>query len=114
MAHYLIKLFLSAGIIVLASEISKRSTLAGGVLVSLPITSILAMIWLYRDTGEAVKAAELATSVLWLVLPSLILFAVFPWMIGRGFGFYQSLATGCLATAGGYWVTIELVQRLLK
>jgi len=114
MAQYFIKLFLSAGIIVLVSEISKRSTLVGGVTASLPLVSILAMVWLYRDTGDSQKVAELATTILWLVIPSLILFAVFPWMIERGYGFYQALFTGCAATAVGYWATIEVVQRLLK
>jgi len=112
--QYLIKLILSAGIIVVVSEVSKRSSLIGGLTASLPLVSIMAMIWLYRDTGDVHKVAELATSILWLVIPSLILFAVFPWMIGKGFGFYQSLFSGCLATAAGYWIAIEMVQRLIK
>lgn len=111
MAQYIIKLLVSASLIVIISEISKRSTLLGSIFASLPLVSILAMFWLYRDTGDLSKVAELATGILWLVLPSLLLFIVFPVMISRGFGFYVSLISGCVVTAFGYWCTIWLLSR---
>ena len=111
MIQYIIKLAVSACLIVFISEISKRSTLLGGVFASLPLVSLLAMFWLYRDTGDASQVAELANSILWLVLPSLLLFIIFPAMISRGFGFYSSLFSGCVITAIGYWGTIKLLGK---
>lgn len=106
------KIVVTTFLVVLVSEISKRSTLAAGILASLPIVSVLAMIWLYVDTRDAAQAASLATSVFWLVIPSLALFLVFPLMISRGFAFSTSLATSVLATIGCYYGMIAILGRL--
>src|SRR5215213_6353094 len=72
MIHAIIKFSVSAAILVGVSEIAKRSSLLGGLLASLPLTSLLALIWLWQDTRDPVKVAALSTSILWLVLPSLV------------------------------------------
>src|SRR5690349_12496787 len=72
MTQYIIKLLISAAIIVAVSEVSKRSSLIGGLLASLPLTSFLAMLWLYKDTKDTAKVAALSMSIFWLVLPSLV------------------------------------------
>ena len=64
---------MTAVLVVAISEVAKRSSLLGAVLASIPLTSVLAMIWLYADTGDAEKVADLATGIFWLVLPSLAL-----------------------------------------
>jgi len=69
--YYAIKILLTAGIVVAVSEASKRSSILGGLLASLPLISFLGMIWLYIDTGSTEKVAELSSSIFWLVLPSL-------------------------------------------
>ena len=83
MGYYIVKLVISATLIVLISEVSKRFTLLGGLLASLPIVSYLAMIWLYVDTRDSQKVADLSLSVFWLVLPSLSLFVVLPLLLKR-------------------------------
>ncbi len=78
MATLLFKVLITAILVVAISEIGKRSTLVGALLASIPLTSLLALVWLYRDTGDALQAATLASGIFWLVLPSLLFFLVFP------------------------------------
>ncbi len=66
------------------SEAAKRSTLLGGILASLPLTSLLAFIWLYGETGDTGKIANLSVSIFWYVLPSLVLFVALPILLARG------------------------------
>lgn len=111
MTQYLVKLFLSAAIIVVVSETAKRSTLLGGIVASLPITSVLAMIWLYAETKDTAKVAALSTSILWLVLPSLTLFLTLPWLLGKKFSFPLSLTLSIAATALSYFALIKLLVK---
>jgi hypothetical protein len=61
---------------------------------SLPLVSVLAFIWLWRDTGDTVRIAALAQSTFWFVLPSLPMFLVLPVLLRSGAGFWLSLALG--------------------
>ena len=92
MLYYTIKIMLSAFIIVAVSEIAKRSSLLGAALASLPLTSLLAFVWLYLDTGDTQKVGNLSSDIFWLVLPSLPLFLILPWLMKAGWGFWLSLA----------------------
>ena len=106
MAQYLVKLLVSAAVIVLASELAKRSGWLGALLVALPLTSLLAMFWLYHDTGDARQVALLARSIFWLVLPTLALFLAFPWAVDRGWGFWRALGLGVGASLASYAVLL--------
>jgi len=88
--------------LVAVSEISKRSSFMGGLLASLPLTSLLAFIWLWRDPHDTAKIAALAISIFWLVLPSLILFIVLPVLLKRGVMFWPSLGISIAAMLAGY------------
>ena len=85
--QFLIKILVSALIIAGVSELGKRFTLMGAILASLPLTSILAMIWLYRDTGDSQKVIDLSWGIFWAVLPSLVFFLVLPMMLKNGMTF---------------------------
>jgi F0F1-type ATP synthase assembly protein I len=104
--QFLIKVLVSALLIAGASELARRSTLAGALLVSLPLTSVLAMIWLWQEGATNARIADFSSGILWLVLPSLLLFIVTPLMLRNGFGFWASLGAGCAATAAGYALTV--------
>jgi hypothetical protein len=110
--YTLTKLVITAVLVVLVSEIAKRSTLAGGVLASLPLVSVLAMVWLYVDTGDAQRVSQLASSVFWLVLPSLLLFLLLPRLIALGLPFYPSLLVAAAVTAAGYLGLVAALRRL--
>jgi hypothetical protein len=97
-----LKVLLSALLIAAVSEVARRSSLVGALLASLPVTSILAFVWLYRETGDAAKVAALSTDIFWLVLPSLVLFLLLPVLLRQGWGFAWSLLASCAATALAY------------
>ena len=101
---------LAGSIVVAASEIAKRSAVFGALVVSLPLTSILAMTALYHDTRDASQVANFAESILWLVVPSLVLFIVLPIMIRRGWGFEVSLVAGVIATIAAYTLGVWSAQ----
>ncbi len=102
MTYLIIKTLISAVIIVAISEFGRRSSAIGAILASLPLTSLLAFIWLYRDTADATKVAALSTSIFWLVLPSLVLFLTLPRLIGRGLSFYPALGISLAAMLAAY------------
>jgi hypothetical protein len=112
MGQFLLKVVVSALIVAGASELARRSTLAGALLASLPLTSVLAMIWLWRDGATPAQIAGFAGNILWLVLPSLLLFVVTPLLLRQGFGFWASLGAGCAATLLGYAVSLGLLRWL--
>lgn len=102
MAALIVKVVVTALLVVAISEIARRSTLAGALLASLPLTSLLALIWLYRDTGNAAQAADLARGIFWLVLPSLAFFIVFPAGVRAGWSFWPAMGAGIAATLAAY------------
>jgi len=110
MSALLIKIAITAVLVAAISELGRRSSFAGALLASLPLTSLLAIVWLYRDTGDAMKAATLASGIFWLVLPSLALFIVFPLGVRAGWNFWVALGSGIGATLIAYGAMV-LVDR---
>jgi hypothetical protein len=100
--QFLLKVLISAFIVAGASELARRYSLFGALIASLPLTSILTLIWLWRDGTPLAQIADFSNSILWLVLPSLLLFLAVPLMLRAGHGFWVSLGTGCAATVIGY------------
>ena len=93
-----VKILLSALLIYAVGEFAKRSSLFGAIIASLPIISILAMIWLWHDTHDAIRIARLSRGIFWLVLPSLVLFALLPPLLLR-WNLAFSLALGIASGA---------------
>ena len=112
MLQYAAKVAISALVIVAVAEIAKRSTLWAAALASLPLTSVLAFVWLHLDGAAPDRIASLAGDILWLVLPSLLLFLALPLLLRAGWHFWPSLLVSCLATVAGYAVTVWLLGRL--
>lgn len=90
MLQVALKIVITAILVVGIAELAKRSTFLGAVLASIPLTSVLAMAWLYADTGDTQKVADLASGIFWLVLPSLALFIALPLMLRAGWPFIPS------------------------
>ena len=110
MWQYALKIGLSALILVAVAEVAKRSTFWAAALASLPLTSLLAFVWLYLDTGDVQKVATLAGGIFWLVLPSLLLFVLLPILLRLGWGFWLSLAVSSAVTALAYVGMIKLLS----
>ena len=109
--QYFIKILLTAVLVVAVSETAKKSSALGAIIASLPLTSVLAFVWLYGETGDAAKVGALAGSIFWYVLPSLVLFIALPVLIGRGFGFWPSLGAGCGLTFLAYLAMVAILAR---
>ena len=106
--HYVLKIVVSTALVVAISELSKRSTLIGALLASIPLVSVLAMIWLHAETHDVAQVAQLSKSVFWLVLPSLALFLLLPILLERGHSFYSSLTASIAVTVVAYYLLIAL------
>lgn len=109
MAYYLVKIAITTALIVAISEIARRSSFVAAVLASIPLVSVLAMIWLYVDTGDTNQVSELATSVLWLVIPSLALFITLPLLLKYGVNFYLSMSLSIAVTVLCYWLMVTVL-----
>ncbi len=111
MLNYAIKIAVSALVLVAVSELAKRSTFLGALLASLPLTSLLAFVWLYLDTGDVQKVSALSLNIFWLVLPSLALFLLLPLLVKFGWGFWLSLSLSMAATAGCYAIMVAVFKQ---
>ncbi len=110
MLYYIIKIGISAVVIAAVSEIAKRSSIFGALIASLPLTSLLAILWMRFDKVETGKIAELSQSIFWLVLPSLAFFILFPALIHRGAQFWISFSVSAGATVILYFVLIWVLK----
>lgn len=112
MLYYALKVLVSALLVVAISEIAKRSSGFAALVASLPLTSLLAFIWLHVDGATASDVAGLSSQIFWLVLPSLVLFLLFPVLLRQDLGFWLSLGLSSAATAGCYLALLPLLRRL--
>ncbi|HEX2842000.1 DUF3147 family protein [Hyphomicrobium sp.] len=110
MVEQIVKVLLTSVLVVSASEVAKRSAIFGALIASLPLTSLLAMVWLYFDTRDPEKVAALATGIFWLLLPSVTFLLVFPLLLRKGVSFVPSLLIGIGLTAASYLAMIALLK----
>lgn len=109
MWQYALKILLSAAVLVAVSELAKRSSFWGAALASIPLTSLLAFIWLYLDTGDVQRVISLSNGIFWLVIPSLVLFVALPLLLRSGLNFWLSLLLASAATAISYFGMVKLL-----
>lgn len=109
MIYFLTKVFTSAILIAVISEISKRSSVWAATLASLPLVSLLSIIWIYTDKKDTAQIIDLSKDIFWLVLPSLAFFILLPILLQRGLNFWPSLAVSGLTTMAAYAVTLKLI-----
>jgi hypothetical protein len=112
--YFAIKTLISALTIAGISELARRYSLLGAALASLPLTSILAFIWLYHDTKDAQKVAALSYDILWMVIPSLLFFIIFPLLIKYGMRFSWALALSCIIMSAAYAAWIYLKKHYME
>ena len=102
MLYLLVKAGISGVLIAIISEVARRSPGWGGLLASLPLVSLLALVWLWRDTQDPQRIAEQALSTFWFVIPSLPLFLIIPAMLRSGWGFWPTILIACAITLALY------------
>lgn len=111
MLYPIIKALLSGIIVSTVSETAKRSPSFGALIASLPIVSVLSMIWLWQDTKDSERIASHAESTFWMVLPSLPMFLVLPALLRTGMHFYLALSLSCLLTIVLYLMMVWVMKR---
>lgn len=92
------KYAVTALIIVVVTEVAKRSDRLGALIASLPLVTVMVMIWLYLEKQGTPKIANHAYYTFWYVLPTMPMFLLIPWMLNRGISFWPSLLAGILLT----------------
>lgn len=112
MVYLVLKAVISGVVVAAASEIAKRSPTYGALLISLPLTSLLAVMWLWRDTGDSEQVAALSEGTFWLLLPTLPMFLALPFLIRHGIDFWVALAMSCVLTIGLYGIAVWLLPKL--
>lgn len=112
MLYTIIKVLISAILIAAISEIAKRSSVLGAILASIPLLSVLAMVWLYVDTRNALEVSNLSIAIFWLVIPSLILFVTLPLFIHWQWNFYLALLTAIVLTVIAYFVMLFILAKV--
>jgi hypothetical protein len=110
--YFVIKALLSGAIVAAVSEIARRYPTWGGLVASLPLTSLLAMLWLWRDTSDPERVAGLSMGAFWFILPSLPMFAALPALLRCGVGFWLSLAIVVAGTLALYALMFWAAPRL--
>ncbi len=104
------KYLITAAVVVLVSEVAKRSDRLGGLLAALPLVTVLALIWLYVERQPQTKIANHAWYTFWYVVPTLPMFLAFPLLLPR-LGFWPTLLACVVITVVCFWLFALLVKR---
>ncbi len=105
------KLLLSALIIVIVTKIQLVSDRLSALLIALPLTSLVAMVWMHHGGQSAQRLANHAEGTFWFVLPTLPMFLIIPWMLRNGWTFWTTIAVNCLLTVAFFWLTVIVLRR---
>ena len=110
MTQLIVKALLSGIVIAVVSELAKKNNLAASIVHSLPLTSLLAFMWLYAGTKDAALVGRHAWGTFWFVLPTLPMFLLMPWFIQKLGGFWPALGTGIALTVALYALTMRMLD----
>lgn len=99
----IVKYLITAAIIVLVSEIAKRSDQMGALIASLPLVTFMVLIWLHIEQQPAAKISNHAYYTFWYVVPTLPMFLLFPWLHAQ-VGFWAALVGGAVLTIVLFWL----------
>jgi len=110
--YTLFKIFFTAIIVVVISEIAKKSTLIAGIVASIPLTSLLAFVWLHFDTQDIESIRDLSRNILLMIPPSLTFFISLYFIVGWNMSFYLSLFISIILTAIVYWLYFYILSFL--
>ena len=107
----LVKLAVTAVVIVLVTKIQLFSDRLSALLIALPFTSLIAMVWMQAGGQGSTRIANHAEGTFWFVLPTLPMFLILPWMLRHGWNFWSALAANCAITVACFWITVVVLRR---
>jgi F0F1-type ATP synthase assembly protein I len=105
------KVLVSAVIIVLVNKVQLVSDRLSALLIALPFTSLIAMIWMHQSNQSSTRIANHSEGTFWFVLPTMPMFLVFPWLLRQGWGFWPALLANCVMTVVLFWLTVVVLRR---
>lgn len=111
MTAFWVRAILSGLIVAAVALVARRNPTFGALIASLPLISVLGMIWLWRDTHDSENLARHAEATFFYVLPSLPMFLMIPVMLRRGMDFWMALGIGCLLTILLYFILVGVAAR---
>ena len=103
------KYLITAGVVVLISEVAKRSDRLGGLIAALPLVTVLALIWLYVENQSSEKISNHAYYTFWYVLPTLPMFLIFPYLLKK-FGFWITLSLSMMITLIIFYIFAKVMK----
>lgn len=112
MLLFTIKAILSGLLVAAISTVARRHPGWGGLLASLPMVSVLSMIWLYGETRDVESVARLSLGAFWFILPSLPMFVAIPFMLRSGVGFVPTMIAAAAMTIFLYAAMSWIAPRL--
>lgn len=107
----LVQFAISAAIIVLVNKVQLVNDRLSALFIALPLTSLIAMVWMRHAGQSPQRLANHAESTFWFVLPTLPMFLLLPWMLRHGWWFWPALALNCLLTIGFFGLTVCVLRR---
>jgi uncharacterized membrane protein (GlpM family) len=110
MTWLIAKYLITAAVVVLVSEMAKRSDKLGGFIAALPLVTFLALIWLHVEKQPESKVANHAWYTLWYVIPTLPMFAAFPFLLQR-LGFWPTMLASALITVVCFGLFAVVMKR---
>src|ERR1700687_2475799 len=111
MLYLAVKAALSGVIIATVSEVARRQPTLGALIVSLPLVSLLGILWLWHDTADAERIVAHAQATFWYVLPTLPMFLVLPALLRHGIGFWTALLACWALTVALYLLTVWALSK---
>lgn len=111
MVFCIVKYAVTALVIVVVSEIAKRTERVGALIAALPLVAIMVLVWLHVERQSAEKLSRYAYYTFWYVIPTLPMFLLIPWLLGRGTPFWRSLAAGVVVTVFCFFLTAAAAGR---
>ena len=106
-----VKIVVTALIIVLVNKIQLVNDRLSALLIALPFTSLIAMIWMHQEKQTTTRIANHAEGTFWFVLPTLPMFLVFPWLLRQGWSFWPALLMNCAMTVALFWLTVIVLRK---
>jgi hypothetical protein len=106
-----VKIVVTALIIALVNKIQLVNDRLSALLIALPFTSLIAMIWMHQEKQTTTRIANHAEGTFWFVLPTLPMFLVFPWLLRQGWSFWPALLMNCAMTVALFWLTVIVLRK---
>jgi hypothetical protein len=106
-----VKLLVTALVIVIVTKVQLFHERLSALLIALPFTSLIAMVWMHQEKQSSTRIANHAEGTFWFVLPTLPMFLVFPWLLRQGWTFWPALLANCAMTIALFWITVIVLRK---